>query len=1326
MSSVGYISRDMTGTTVQGVFAEGTPAHLNVSQTKDISLNLGRSAVESYARHGADLHIVLADGQTLVLDNFFSYGATGGKNLFLSADGQFIEVVLEDKADGMLFASYETLDLSGKWSAYDELVFLDVDRIEPVIAPLAAPLLGGFGAAGVAAAGVVGTAVLVTDDSETGTPPGRGRVPTVDDPDAVYPIAGSTNDPVVITGTGTPGSEVRVLIGGHTETVTIRDDGTWTATIAINDLPPDGNYDTTVEVTDPDGNDFNLDGPTVIIDTTPPEAEVTSGTQSTGDVVNAIEQADGPVITGNGEPGARLNVRINNVTQRTTVNEDGTWSVTFDPADIPTGEYETAVRIRTTDEFGNRNTYHDVLVVDTIAPPIGIDTVEGDDSINFIEASDGVRLTGTGEAGASISVDFQGVTRTTTVLNNGTWSVQYGSGKIADGIYDSTISVTSSDAAGNSATETHTVHIDTENRVTINTQVGDDHTINAAEQAAGVTLTGMADPGATVVVTFEGISHTVTASADGSWSSAFSTAEIGTGTYDATVSAVATDTTGNVSTVTETIGVDTEISATLDAQQTGDNMLSAAEVANGFALTGTADANATVEVTLEGVTRTVTADANGNWQADFAGNELSAGEYDATISVTATDTAGNSTTTTGSLRVDTATSVTIDSNQVGGDDVINAPEAAAGVSLTGTAEAGASVAVTFQGATRTVTADGTGAWSADFAASEITGGEYDAPVTAVATDAAGNTASASSTLHIDTETSVTLNTARAKSDGILNAEEIADGVTLSGSAEAGASVAVTFQGQTKTVVADADGQWSVDYTPSEIAGGEYDAPISATATDIYGNTASATGTLRIDTETAVTIDPGQAGGDNIVNAAEAEAGVTLTGVAEPGSEVSVTLAGITRAAVLDASGNWSATFEAGAIAPGEYDSAVTVAATDAAGNTASASSVLRVDTVAGTVTLSPDPVELDDIINATERADGVDISGTATPGLLVTVGLGTASNQVVADVNGNWSTTFLAGQIPQGNAELPITASIVDSAGNTASATDTVALDTLVDPLTVAPDQTADDIINLAERAAGVTLQGTVEQGSTVQVTIAGVTHAATVDATGNWSADIAAADLPEGDYTATATITATDGAGNVQSLTESFTVDTSYTTPDVDAVTFSSSDVRRISTEGATDSYTVNALNSDGSVTAPTASLDQDPVFGTEFTFSTPVSDGTHLVITSEDSAQNASSTLVVLEDNATNSGALDHAGLPQFNIDALNLDYASDVSLSLTEADIKALSGNSDTLTVHGGADDTLTVANASAAGVEAVDGQIYNVYTVGDDGTKLLVDQDVNVLI
>jgi len=123
-------------------------------------------AIEGSNRATLDLttqdgHLVLADGQILVLQNYYSPGAAGGKNLFLSDDGQFVEVVLENKAEGALFASYEPLDVSGKWSAYDDMVFLDIDRIEPVIAPLlAAPLFGGLGA-GAAAAGVVGAAALV-------------------------------------------------------------------------------------------------------------------------------------------------------------------------------------------------------------------------------------------------------------------------------------------------------------------------------------------------------------------------------------------------------------------------------------------------------------------------------------------------------------------------------------------------------------------------------------------------------------------------------------------------------------------------------------------------------------------------------------------------------------------------------------------------------------------------------------------------------------------------------------------------------------------------------------------------------------------------------------------------------------------------------------------------------------------------------------------------------------------------------------------------------------------------------------------------------------
>ncbi|XHE54521.1 BapA prefix-like domain-containing protein [Phaeobacter sp. BS34] len=147
MSTVGYIVRDMAGTKQHGTSADTPQATIATATAKDISLNLGPSDVESYARRGQDLHITLIDGQVVVLDDFFNTGATGDKNLFLSEEGNFVEVVLEDRTDGMLYASYEPLDLSGKWSAYDDMVFLDVERIEPVVAPLVAPLLGGLGTA---------------------------------------------------------------------------------------------------------------------------------------------------------------------------------------------------------------------------------------------------------------------------------------------------------------------------------------------------------------------------------------------------------------------------------------------------------------------------------------------------------------------------------------------------------------------------------------------------------------------------------------------------------------------------------------------------------------------------------------------------------------------------------------------------------------------------------------------------------------------------------------------------------------------------------------------------------------------------------------------------------------------------------------------------------------------------------------------------------------------------------------------------------------------------------------------------------------------------
>ncbi|WP_424978996.1 Ig-like domain-containing protein [Leisingera sp. S232] len=857
MSTVAFITRDTAGTTQHGNFSEGTPARIDAGQSKDISLNLSPADVESYARQGNNLHITLANGQELVLENYYAFGATGGKNLFLSQEGQFVEVVLEDKSSGMLFATYEPLDLAGKWSAYDEMVFLDVDRIEPVVAPLVAPLFGGLGAAG-AAAGVVGAAV----------------------------IAGS---------------------GGG----------------------------------------------------------------------------------------------------------------------------------------------------------------------------------------------------------------------------------------------------------------GDD---------------------------------------DGG---------------------------------------------------------------------GTGGGN------------------NGN------------------------------------------TFVAIDSGLAGGDDAISATEAASGVTLTGTAEAGSTVEVTFQDVTRTVTATDEGTWSADFEASEITGGEYDAPVTVTSTNAGGDTATATSTLHIDTETEVAVDAGQAGGDDMINGAEAADGVTLTGTAEAGASVEVTFQGVTRTVTATDEGTWSAAFAASEISSGEYDAEVTATATDAYGNTETSTGTVRVDTITSVAIDADQAGGDDIVNNAEATAGLTLTGTGEAGASVSVTVEGVTRTATVDADGNWAAEFEAGSLPAGEYDTTISVTSTDEAGNTATATADLHVDTLVDPLTVETATVEGDGVVNENEHSDGVTLTGTVEPGSTVVVQLGDATETATVDSDGNWSVDFAASDIPQGSYEADVIVTATDTVGNTAEITDTLTIDTEVVPFE-ADSVTDDDIVNVAEQSAGLTLTGTVEPGSTIDVTIEGVTRAASVDDDGNWSVEFDAGDLPEGTYEATAEITATDPAGNTASLSKAFSVDTDYDAPNVGEVISSGTGVSSFFSEDFAAGDTVHELTSTGGVSEVSGTLTDLGGGRTLFDFDADVPDGSQLVVNRVDAAGNSSGTLVAFQSDADEAD-LNHAGLSGFNISEINLIHADNADLTLTEADINSLSGNSNRLVVHGSKDDaageqdTLTISGAAKTSeTETIDGETYAVYTLGDDGTTVVVDEDINTII
>jgi hypothetical protein len=121
-------------------------------------------------------------------------------------------------------------------------------------------------------------------------------------------------------------------------------------------------------------------------------------------------------------------------------------------------------------------------------------------------------------------------------------------------------------------------------------------------------------------------------------------------------------------------------------------------------------------------------------------------------------------------------------------------------------------------------------------------------------------------------------------------------------------------------------------------------------------------------------------------------------------------------------------------------------------------------------------------------------------------------------------------------------------------------------------------------------------------------------------------------------------------------------------------------------------------------------------------VPDGSHLVVTTGDAAGNTNSTLVVLDEDGNSVVDMSSAAIGEFNIGAIDLEFADASELTLSTADLVSLSDNDNSLVVHGGTDDTLTLnGTATQTGTQSINGQDYNVYTVGE--AELIVSQDID---
>ena len=435
-----------------------------------------------------------------------------------------------------------------------------------------------------------------------------------------------------------------------------------------------------------------------------------TGAAAEDTVVNSNDYDNGIELGGTGTPGGEVTVTVGGVTETTTVGEDGTWEVVFQPGDLPGGEY-TETAIVTITSGGETSTTTAEIVVDTVATVTLNEGANGGDLlINAQELAGGVTLSGTVETGSTVMVTVGGMAYESTVTG-GTWSLTLPDGAVETGEYNLDVTVSVTDAYGNTSDISGSVAIDTETSVSMSTSaIGGDGTVNASEHAAGVNISGMAQPNASVAVTIGTVTHTVVAGADGSWSATFTSTDLPEGPYDATVTAVATDLAGNTATTTGSFHVDTEMGLAINSGAVeGDGIVNGAEASDGITLTGTAEAGSSVAVTLNGFTRTVTAGNDGSWSASWIASELPTIETTLTVKAVATDGSGNVETTTGSVTFDPfVNTLTHTNGQVGGDGVVNLSEQGQAITASGMVEAGSTVLVSLGGVTlpATVSADG--------------------------------------------------------------------------------------------------------------------------------------------------------------------------------------------------------------------------------------------------------------------------------------------------------------------------------------------------------------------------------------------------------------------------------------------------------------------------------------------------------------------------------------------------------------------------------------------------------------------------------------------
>ncbi|EAV8937377.1 biofilm-associated protein BapA, partial [Salmonella enterica] len=790
----------------------------------------------------------------------------------------------------------------------------------------------------------------------------------------------------LFSGQGEAGNTITIKEGSTViGSATVDENGRWTFTPTTP--LSDGEHTFTVEQSDKAGNTSRVTTtPTIIVDTTPPDAAI---------IDNVAK--DGTTVSGTAETGSTVSIYdpAGNYLGSTITGENNHFSITLNPAQTHGERLEARIQ----DAVGNIGPATEFTASDSQYPaqPTILTVTDDAGAVTGLlkngDATDDNRptLSGIAEPGSTISINDNGFPVPTfppiVADADGKWSFTP-SLALADGDHVFTATATN-DRGTSGQSVSFTIDIDTQPPVLEGLAVSD----------VGDRLTGTTEAGSTVVIK-DSQGNTLgsgTAGDDGTFSIGISPAKINGETLSISVTDKATNS-GPV----ETLNAPDKT-----APAAPDGLIVATD---GLSVSGQAEAGATV--TFRDSSNTVLGSAVANGNGQFIVPLNTAQTNGQALIATATDVAKNESAAATVIAPD-STAPEMPKNVVISED---------GASISGTAEPGSAITIATPDGTPLGSgkADGEGHFTLPLVPAQTNGEQ----VTVTATDSANNVSPPTTAQAPDITApdkpiiTQVLDDVESFTGPLVNGQTTNDNrPTLSGTAEAGARVEIFDNGVSLGLATlQPNGGWT--FTPSQNLG-EGAHRLTVIATDAKGNASPAASfDLVVDTQspqqpviTFITDDaPGILGSVAHLGLTN-DSTPTINGTGEPGSTVHLYQNGARIADIIVGnSGVWSYAYTTTSpLADDTYT--FTVTASDSNGNTTPFSTdfTITIDTQApaapGVIGVADGDGNTIDTNQITQESQPR-LSGSGTAGdTIILYDNGNAIGQALVGTDGRWQFT---------------------------------------------------------------------------------------------------------------------------------------------------------------------------------------------------------------------------------------------------------------------------------------------------------------------------------